>query len=141
MKRMIALGLVVLMALCAAAGLAEGRDGRTLRSGKYIIGEDIRAGQYTLTCIETEGEHMKDAYGALGDMLDAMDGGEGYGSMFNAFGGMFETYGGMTVEIVGDYGDVLKPCTVKTGDVVRVTLREGTALRISDGSCTIAAVK
>ena len=141
MKRLIALGLVVLMVACAAAGLAEGRDGRTLRSGKYIIGEDIRAGKYTLTCIETEGEQMKNAYGALGDMLDAMDDTQGYGSMFSAFGGMFETYSGLSVEIVGDYGDVLKSYTLKTGDTVSITLREGTALRISDGSCTIAAEK
>ena len=141
MKKMIALGLVILMAVCAVTGLAEAAEGRTLREGKYIIGEDIKAGTYILTCVETAGEAMNDAYGALGSMLDSMDGSQDYGSMFGAFGGMFEEYMGMTVEIVGDYGDVLKTCTMKNGDTVSIVLKEGTALKITDGSCTISPEK
>lgn len=138
MKRLIAMALAVLL-ICAAAGLAEAAEGRVLREGKYIIGEDITAGTYTLTCVETSGEQMKDAYGALGSMLDAVDGKQGYGSMFGAFGSMFETYMDMTVEIVGDYGEVLKSFTMKAGDSATVALSVGTALRIADGSCVIAA--
>ena len=36
-----------------------------------------------------------------------------------------------------DYGDVLKSVEMKTGDVVTLTLSEGTALQISEGSCTL----
>ena len=139
MKKWIALALVVLMAVCAAAGVAEKSGERTLREGKYIVGEDIAPGTYTLTCLDTAGGQMKEAYGALGDAMDALDGSQGYGSMFGAFGGMFEEYVGMTVEILGDYGDVLKSWDLKAGDAMSITLKAETALQISDGSCTIVA--
>lgn len=139
MKKWIALAMVVLLAVCAASGVAEEPVERTLREGKYIIGEDIEPGTYTLTCLDTAGEHMKDAYGALGDAMDALDGSQGYGSMFGAFGGMFEEYIDMSVEILGDYGDVLKSWNLKAGDSMSITLKEKTALQITDGSCTIVA--
>lgn len=141
MKKMIVLAMAVLMTICAVAGAAETVEERTLREGKYIIGEDIEAGTYTLTCTETAGEHMKDAYGALGDALDTLDGSQGYGSMFGAFGGMFEEVVDMTVEIVGDYGDILKTYNMKTGDSLQIVLEEETALKITDGSCMIVAVE
>ena len=53
-------------------------------------------------------------------------------------GGMAEDYVDMTVEIIGDYGDVLKTYSMKTGDTMSITLKEETALQITDGSCTIA---
>ena len=142
MKRMIALAMGILLLACAAAGLAEADapiEARTLREGRYIVGEDIEPGTYTLTCTGTAGEQMKDAYGALGDAMDALDGSQGYGSMFGAFGGMLEEYVGMTVEILGDYGDVLKSWDLKAGDAMSITLKAETALQISDGSCTIVA--
>ena len=139
MKRMMALAMAALLMVCAVTGLAEVANARTLREGKYIIGEDIPAGKYALTCTETAGEHMKDAYGALGDAMDALDDSQGYGAMFGAVGSMFEDSVGMTVEIVGDYGDVLKSYTMKAGDTLSLALKEGTALKITDGSCTIAA--
>ena len=144
MKRMIALAMGILLLACAAAGLAEADapiEARTLREGRYIVGEDIEPGTYTLTCTGTAGEQMKDAYGALGDAMDALDGGQGYGSVFGAFGSVFETVADMTVEIVGDYGDVLKTWTMKTGDAMTIELEGRTALRITDGSCTIAAAE
>ena len=44
---------------------------------------------------------------------------------------------GMTVNIPGDYGDVLKACALKTGDSMNITLKKETALQIPDGACTI----
>ena len=43
----------------------------------------------------------------------------------------------MEVKILGDYGDVLRSVEMKTGDVVTLSLSEGTALQISEGSCTL----
>ena len=45
----------------------------------------------------------------------------------------------MTVEILGDYGDVLNTWTLKAGENLRITLNEGTALSIKDGSCQMVA--
>ena len=81
---------------------------------------------------------MNDTYGSLGSAFDAIEGGNEFGSLFGMLGGMAENYVDMTVEIVGNYGDVLKSYTMKTGDSFLLKLQEKTALQISDGSCTIA---
>ena len=90
---------------------------RSLREGKYVIGRDIAPGLYTITCTSTAGEAAGDAYGSLGSLM-----GE---------------YMEMTVEIIGDYGDVLNSYGMKSGDSLSIKLEEGTALKISDGSCTV----
>lgn len=142
MKKLIALTMALLMLALASIGTAEGTgetEGRVLREGKYIIGENIEAGTYTLTCTGTVGEQMNDAYGSLGSAFDALGGGKEYSSLFGMLGGMAEEYVDMTVEIIGDYGDILKTYSMKTGDTMRITLKEETALQITDGSCTITA--
>ena len=139
------LALIITLALLAAVGagaaLAEATQGRTLREGKYIIGEDIAPGTYTLTCTATAGEQMKDAYGSLGSAFDALDGDGGYGALFGALGGMMEDVIDLTVEILGDYGDVLKRYDMKAGDSLKITLQAKTALKITDGSCTLTALQ
>ena len=107
MKKLIALTMALLMLAFVGVGIAEAAGAaevRTLREGKYIVGEDIEAGVYTLTCTATAGEQMKDAYGSLGSAFDALDGDGGYSSLFGALGGMMEGVIDMTVEIGGDYG-------------------------------------
>ena len=47
----------------------------------------------------------------------------------------------MTVEILGGYGDVLKRYNMKVGDSLVIALKAGTALKITDGSCTIVAAQ
>ena len=142
MKKYVVLivALALLAAVGAGAALAQEAELRTLREGKYIVGEDIEAGAYTLTCTATAGEQMKDAYGSLGSAFDALDGNGGYGSLFGALGGMMEDVIDMTVEIVGDYGDVLKRYDMKAGDSIKITLKARTALKITDGSCTLTAL-
>ena len=142
MKKLIVLAVALLVLVLIGVCVAEEQteiEGRVLREGKYIIGEDIEAGTYTLTCIATAGEQMNDAYGSLGDAFDALEGGNEFGSLFGMLGGMAENYVDMTVEIIGDYGDVLKTYSMKNGDTMSITLKEETALQITDGSCTIVA--
>jgi len=58
MKKWIAAIMALLMLTLAGVGIAEAAKeagGRVLREGKYIIGEDIEAGRYTLTCTATAG--------------------------------------------------------------------------------------
>ena len=91
----------------------------TLREGKFIIGQDILPGSYTIKCTETFGDTYGDAYSSLGGMM---------GDLINA-----------EVEILGDYGTVIKSFELGVGDTARVTLTEGTALQISDGVCVLIA--
>ena len=143
MKKYVALivALALLAAVGAGAALAQEAELRALREGRYIVGEDIEAGAYTLTCTATAGEQMKDAYGSLGGAFDKLDGGSEYGSLFGALGGLMEEVIDMTVEIIGDYGDVLKRYDMKAGDSIKITLKAKTALKITDGSCTLTALR
>ena len=110
----------------------------TLREGKFIVGEDILPGSYTLKCLSTAGGDFGGVYSALGDAASSL-GGEDWGGLFGSLGGMMSEVLNTQVEILGDYGAVLKSFELKAGDSVRVTLTENTALQISDGTCVLIA--
>lgn len=110
----------------------EVSEKKTLREGKYIIGDDIAPGNYRITCIETSGEVYGGIYSSLGGLYN-----DSMSSLFDSLGGMMETIINVKVEIIGDYGTVLKSVELKKGDVIDITLSEGTALQISEGSCSI----
>lgn len=110
----------------------------TLGEGKYIIGKDIPAGHYTVTCLSTDGESLNSAYGSLGSAYDSMSGGgDSWSSLFGALGNMLEQVSELEIEILGDYGDVLKKVTLKKDASTELTLSEGTALQISEGSARL----
>ena len=103
--------------------------------GKYIVGEDILPGKYKVTCITTEGESLGSLYSSVGDIYSNIGDDNGLGSLMGSLGGMMETVAPLTIEILGDYGTVLKSYEMKKGDEIKITLKEQTALQISDGTC------
>ena len=110
----------------------------TLEEGKYIIGKDIPAGRYMVTCLSTDGESLSSVYGSLGSAYDSMSGGgDSWSSLFGALGNMMEQVSELEIEILGDYGDVLKKVTLKKDASTELTLSEGTALQISEGSARL----
>ncbi len=112
----------------------------TLKEGKYIIGKDIPAGSYTITCLSTEGEELNNMYSSLGSAYNSLDSsGTDWGSLFGALGGMMEDISELEIEILGDYGDVLKRVTLKKDASVDLSLNEGTALKISEGTAKISS--
>ena len=106
----------------------------TLKEGKFIIGQDILPGSYTIKCTETFGDTYGDAYASLGGFF-----GGDLGGMMNSLGGMMGDLINAQVSILGDYGTVLKSFELRVGDSSRITLEEGTALQISDGTCVLVA--
>lgn len=116
----------------------NGSQSYELPEGKYIIGQDIQPGSYTLTCVKTVGESIGDAYSSLGSLFGVLGDDEAdYGSFFGSFGGMMGDLVGTTVEVIGDYGTVIKSYTLKAGETVKITLEGDTALRIEGGECKI----
>ena len=111
---------------------------RSLRSGKYIVGKDILPGFYRLTCTGTEGEDIGNAYASLGNAYGDLIG-DGWGSLMDSLGSMMGSISETKVKIVGDYGTELNSVSMKTGDSCTITLSEGTALEVSDGSVRIEA--
>lgn len=111
----------------------------TLQEGKYIIGRDIPAGSYRITCLSTEGESLNNMYNSLGSAYDNLDSSSGtnWGSLFGALGGMMQELSELEVEILGSYGDVLNRVTLKKDASADITLSEGTALQISEGTAKL----
>ena len=106
----------------------------SLREGKFIVGQDILPGSYTIKCTETFGDTYGSAYSSLGSLF-----GDELGGMMDSLGGMMGDLINAQVEILGDYGTVLKSFELGVGDSARITLEEGTALQITDGACTLIA--
>lgn len=108
-----------------------------LHEGKYIIGEEIPAGTYIVTCIEVN-DWYKDYMSAMGGLMSLLDEEQGnaYGSYFNALGALA---GDPTVylRIIGAYGNVEKTFDLKKDEKTKIILRENTALEISEGSCKL----
>lgn len=109
----------------------------TLRDGKFIVGQDIQPGSYTLKCVETSGENYGDLYSSLGNLYGGSD--SAFGGLFGSLGGMMSDLINTEVRIIGDYGTVLKSFELKAGDSVKLTLEKNTALQISEGTCTLTA--
>ena len=109
---------------------------QTLKSGQYIIGQDIEPGTYKITCTGTDGEDLSDTYDSLGSIYSSILG-EEWGNLMSSAGSMLEAVSEMTLEIVGSYGSVERTVTMKSGDTVTITLQEGTALNVEDGTCSI----
>ncbi len=109
----------------------------TLNAGKFIIGEDILPGTYIIKCLKSDGDAYGDLYSSLGDAYSSMD--SGLGGLIGSLGGMMGEVITTSVEILGDYGSVMKSYELKIGDSVTVRLEEGSALQISDGSVLLTA--
>ena len=109
----------------------------TLREGKFIVGQDILPGTYALKCTATSGDTYGDLYSSLGDAYSSFD--SALGGLMGSLGGMMGDVINAEVEILGNYGTVLKSFEMKAGDSVRITLEEGTALQISEGTCVLTA--
>ena len=71
--------------------------------------------------------------------MDALGGSNSYGDLMSAFGGLYEELSELTVEVLGDFGDVLESYSLKNGDKLSIVLKEDTALKVSEGSCTLVS--
>ena len=110
----------------------------TLREGKFVVGEDILPGTYTITCRETDGEKLGDAYSSLGSALEGLDSeNSGAGGLMDALGGMMEDVALTRVEVLGDYGSVRKSFEMKGGETTTITLEENTALEVTGGTVSL----
>lgn len=113
---------------------------RTLGEGRYIVGQDLQPGMYVITCVSTGAEDMTRSFGALGSALDSLGGqgdtayGDFYASLGSALAALDE---GVSVEIIGDYGSIIKSVKLKKGQSAALTLEVKTALKITDGTCLL----
>lgn len=112
----------------------------TLPAGKYIVGSDVAPGRYLITCLGTSTDDLSQEFGSLGSMLDGLSGSDSstYSSLYSSLGSMFSSLdSGVKVEIIGDFGAVIKSVQLKKGESATLTLEGRVALQISDGTCRL----
>ena len=167
MKKLFSLIMILMLLICSAAGaegidfsswtddqlrsayqaICAEADARgialtkaiTLSAGRYIVGQDIEPGTYMITCTGTEMDAISESYGHLGSAMDGLTGGgSSYSDIYSSLGSAFASLDeGVTIEVVGDYGIVIKSVQLKKGESVFLTLEGKVALNITEGSCRL----
>ncbi len=113
----------------------------TLSEGLYIVGQDIEAGDYVITCISTDTDNVSRSFDSLGSALDGLgvnNGSTSYSDLYSSLGSALSALDdGVKIEIVGDYGSILRTIQLKKGQTASIKLEGKVALRISDGECKL----
>ena len=123
----------------AARGLAL-TEGITLTAGRYIVGQDVKPGTYLITCVATDADAFSDGFSSLGSMMDGLtgSGGSSLTGLYSSLGSLYAALDeGAKIEVIGDYGSVIKSVQLKKGESASITLEGKVALKISDGSCLL----
>lgn len=92
---------------------------------------------YTENRLNRRNDTYGGLYSSLGDLYGGVD--SALGGLMGSLGGMMSDIINTEVEIIGDYGTVLKSYELKAGESVQITLSENTALKISEGTCVLSA--
>ena len=109
---------------------------KELSYGEYIVGEDIPAGTYIITCIELNDSHTE-YMNAMGDLATQMeDGGDVLSAYFKAMGAL-NNDPTTTISVIDNTGKTLKKSSIKKGEKVTFHLQENTTFIISDGKCSL----
>lgn len=112
----------------------------SLNEGRYIVGQDVQPGTYQVTCTATDDDELSKSFNSLGSFYDGLDksSGTNYSELFSTLGSLYSSIGsGMSLEIIGDYGSVIKSIHLKKGETAILQLEGKVAVKVSDGSCTL----
>ena len=112
----------------------------SLTEGRYIIGQDIEPGKYVITCTKTDTEDLSRTFESLGTLYDGLDSSSGtsYSDLFSSLGSLYSAIDeGVKIEIVGDYGSIIKSIQLKNGECATLILEGKVALKITGGSCEL----
>ena len=112
----------------------------TVPAGKYIVESDIAPGKYLITCLSTSTDNLSQEFGSLGSMMDGLSGNgdSTFSDLYSSLGSMFSSLDeGAKVEIIGDFGAVIKSVQLKKGESATLTLEGKVALQISNGTCRL----
>ena len=116
-------------------------ESMSLSEGLYIVGQDIKEGEYVITCVSTDADNVSRSFDSLGSALDGLgvsNNGTSYSDLYSSLGSAFSALDdGVKIEIVGDYGSVLRTIQLKKGQSASLKLEGKVALRISDGECKL----
>lgn len=109
--------------------------------GTFVVGMDLKAGTYDITCETSSGSDMDNSMAGLSDFY-ASQGMSEYADVFNSMSGMYDTIGGLTVMTykpnTSYYDQYL---TLKVGETARIILEDGGKIEISDGTAKLVWIR
>lgn len=108
--------------------------------GTFVVGADLKAGTYDITCKSTSDDDFDDSMSGFSDFY-AGQGMDDYADMFSSIGGMYDSIAGMTVETIDKDGLMDKYLTLKSGETARIILEDGMKLELSGGSADLVFVR
>ena len=109
--------------------------------GTFIVGQDLKAGTYDITCTSTSDENMSGSMSGFSDFY-ASQGMDDFANMFGSLGDMYGSIGGMTVKTYkanASYSD--QYLTLKSGETARIILEDGGKIEISDGTAELTWIR
>lgn len=108
--------------------------------GTFVVGVDLKAGTYDITCEVTSDTSYSDSIGSLGDIYSGL-GLDEYADMFDALGGLADSVDSMSVEIKNSHGYLEKYIDLKVGETARIILEDGMYLEISNGQAKLQFIR
>lgn len=109
--------------------------------GTFIVGQDLKAGTYDVTCETSSGGDLDSSMAGLSDFY-ASQGMNDYADMIDSMSGMYGSIGGMTVKTYKagvSYSD--QYLTLKSGETARIILEDGGKIEISDGTAKLVWIR
>lgn len=113
----------------------------TFGQGTFIVGQDLKAGTYDITCTSTSDEGLSNSMSEFGGIYSNY-GMDDYADMFGSLGDMYGSIGGMTVKTYkanASYSD--QYLTLKSGETARIILEDGGKIEISDGTAELTWIR
>ena len=137
-----AIGIISEIAKAATNGNTETtlQDEYSFGQGTFVVGADLKAGTYDITCKSTSDDGFDDSMSGFSDFY-ADQGMDDYADMFSSISGMYDSIAGMTVETIGKDGLMDKYLTLKSGETARIILEDGMKLELSGGSADLVFVR
>ena len=125
----------IVIVSCVMAILVVYAENKTISEGEYRVGEDIRAGEYTIKCVEASKLHSD--YQELRDELSSLN---------SITAGLFDIYDSLVdsptvmVKIINAAGDVLFNFKLKTGETKDINLTDSDLLKIDGKKSTCSLI-
>lgn len=108
--------------------------------GTFVVGQDLVAGTYDISCTSTSDSSYSDSMNAFSDFASAY-GMDEYAGLFSSYSGLADALDYMTVTTYQANGVYDNYYTIKPGNSARIILTDGMKIEISDGNAHLTWIR
>ena len=124
----------------STAAAAPTQTSYSFGQGTFIVGQDIKAGTYDITCKSASDEGLSSSISEFSDIYSSY-GMDDYANMFGSLGSMYDSMSGMSVTIYKNGGGYDKHLTLKVDETASIILEDGGRLELSDGTAELTWIR